>query len=173
MPKNCIFCPNTPVFWSKKLRIWHLGQYLAPWFKYLGSTSPNIDHTICSDQHLFKNIWFILSMCFSSIILVKFCQIVALFGQYLASGLNYLVSGLKYFGPAMSNMTYLIRPDQDLSKNISFIGSNWYISLLLFDKCCSAGHLPEPFFGQFWLMKIVSSPEKSASPIFLKIADPA
>ena len=77
-PRNGIFCPNTPVFWSEKLRIWHLGQYLAPWLRYLGSTSPNIDHTICSDQHLFRNIWFILSMCFSSIFLVKFCQIVAL-----------------------------------------------------------------------------------------------
>ena len=35
---------------------------MAPWLRYLGSTSPNIDHTICSDQHLFKNIWFILSI---------------------------------------------------------------------------------------------------------------
>ena len=45
-------------------------------------------------------------------------------GQYLAPGLKYLARWLKYFGPATSNMTYLIRPDLNLSKNISFMGSS-------------------------------------------------
>ena len=51
--------------------------------------------------------------------------------------------------------------------------SFWSDVCLVFDQCCSAGCLTEPNFGQFWLTKIVSSPEKSTSPIFLIFFDPA
>ena len=45
---------------------------------------------------------------------------ICFFGQYLAPGLKYLSSGLEYLGPATSNMIYLIQPDLDYYKNISF-----------------------------------------------------
>ena len=105
-----IFGPRTPIF---GLRTWIFGPrnvkydifdpaWPRPFQKYI-IYIVNLLHFQIAHQYL-PNIWFCV--------------------HYLAPGLKYLARWLKYFGPATSNMTYLIRPDLDLFKNISFMGSS-------------------------------------------------
>ena len=63
-------------------------------------------------------------------------------------------------GPSSSNIQYLTRPDQKLSKNIYFIGSEWYISLYVLGKSCSVSHLQQLNLGQNYLTKIGARPDK-------------
>ena len=83
-------------------------------------------------------------------------QIVQIFAVHCEN----LVPRPKYLGPSSSNIQYLTRPDQKLSKNIYFIGSEWYISLYVLGKSCSVSHLQQLNLGQNYLTKIGARPDK-------------
>ena len=78
-----------------------------------------------------------------------------------------LVPRPKYLGPSSSNIQYLTRPDQKLSKNIYFIGSEWYISLYVLGKSCSVSHLQQLNLGQNYLTKIGVRPDKTSHKLLL------
>ena len=72
-------------------------------------------------------------------------QIVKIFAVHR----EYLVPRPKYLGPSSSNIQYLTSPDQNISKNIYFMGSEWSISLSVVDQSCSVVSFPPPT-ATFW-----------------------
>ena len=88
-------------------------------------------------------------------------------GHIFALCTRYLVQWPKYLGPSSSNIQYLTSPDQKLSKNIYFMGSEWSIWLSLLDQCCAVSHLPQPILGQNCLTKIGARPAKTSNKLLL------
>ena len=74
----------------------------------------------------------------------------------------------KYLGPLSSNIQYLTSPDQKLSKNIYFMGSERSISLFVLDQGCSIPQLQQPNLGQNCLTKIGARPDKTSHKLLLR-----
>ena len=145
-------------FWSQYLVT--LPKYLVPWSKYLGPSLPKIHYLTLSDHILPKNIEHIWFTCLLLTYLLNIGHIFALCIQYL-------VQWPKYLGPYLPNIQYLTSPDQKLSKNIYFIGSEWYISLSVLGQSCSVSHLQQPNLGQNYLTKIGARPDKTSNKLLL------
>ena len=140
-------------FWSQYLVT--LPKYLVPWSKYLGPSLPKIHYLTLSDHILPKNIEHIWFTCLLLTYLLNIGHIFALCIQYL-------VPWPKYLGPYSPNIQYLTSPDQKLSKNIYFMGSEWSISLFVLDQSCSIPQLQQPNLGQNCLTKIGARPDKTS-----------
>ena len=89
-------------------------------------------------------------------------------GHIFALCIQYLVPWPKYLGPPSSNIQYLTSPDQKLSKNIYFMGSEWSISLFVLDQGCSIPQLQQPNLGQNCLTKIGARPDKTSNKLLLR-----
>ena len=145
-------------FWSQYLVT--LPKYLVLSSKYLGPSLPKI-HYLTTNHILPKNIEHIW---FNTCLLLTYLLDI---GHIFALCIQYLVPWPKYSGPYSPNIQYLTSPDQKLSKNIHFIGSEWYISLSVLDQSCSVSHLQQPNLGQNYLTKIGARPDKTSHKLLL------